>query len=171
MKIAQLLKSMAVAVTLLVAVPLTSTLQAADNDSRVKVVYPLDFPDIKRVHFMLNTLNNLVKHYQSTMTEFEINVVAYGPGLQYVMKNFKGTGFAEKPYIKHGGPVGNGSSGRFAALESLGGDSFKVYACENTMTKKKVTKAHLNDYVKVTPGGVLKIIELQREGAALIKIR
>lgn len=43
---------------------MSSSATAADT---VKVVYPLDFPDIKRVHFMLNTLNNLVKYYQKKL--------------------------------------------------------------------------------------------------------
>lgn len=170
MKLKKLVQSLTLAATLLVAVPVTSTLQAAENGV-IKVVYPLDFPDVKRVHFMLNTLNNLIKHYQSTMTEYEVSVVAYGPGLQYVMKNFKGTGFVGKPYLKHGGPIGNGTDGRFAALKALAGDNLRVYACENTMTKKKVSPSQLKDYVEVTPGGILKLIELQRQGASYIKIK
>jgi len=170
MKLTKLLKSLALAATLLVAIPATSSLQAAENGV-VKVVYPLDFPDVKRVHFMLNTLNNLVKHYQSTMTEYEVSVVAYGPGLQYIMKDFKGTGFVGKPYLTHGGPTGKGTHGRFDGLKALAGDNLKFYACKNTMDKKKVTATQLKDYAEVTPGGILKLIELQSQGASYIKIK
>lgn len=171
MKLRTLLKSLTLAATLLVAVPATSSLQAAEKDGVVRVVYPLDFPSVKRVHFMLNTLNNLVKHFNSTMTDYEVSVVAYGPGLQYVMKNFRGTGFVGKPYLRHGGPTGKGTDGRFGALKALAGDNLRVFACKNTMTKKKVKASQLKSYVEVTPGGILKLIELQGKGASYIKIK
>lgn len=156
----------------LTAAMMMMTPVSANNDSdTVYVAYPLDFTDVKRVHFMLNTLNNLVKHYQKSMIDYEISVVAYGPGLQYVMKDFKGTGFAQMPYLANGGPAGNGTQGRMAALMQLAGDSLRLYVCENTMEKKNVKKEQLQPYTEVTPGGVLKLIELQREGAALIKIQ
>ena len=150
---------------------MSAPVSAQENTSPVKVVYPLDFPDIKRVHFMLNTLNNLTKHYQKNFIDFEISVVAYGPGLQYLMKDFKGTGFAKKPYLKHGGPTGKGAQGRLDALKQLAGDNIQFYVCGNTMTKKNVKENQIVDYASVTPGGILKLIEKQGEGAALIKIK
>jgi len=155
------------AVVMMMGTPLA----AQDKSDTVKVVYPLDFPDVKRVHFMLNTLNNLVKHYQKNLIDYEISLVAYGPGLQYVMKDFKGTGFAEMPYLSRGGPVGNGTQGRIAALKQLAGDNLTIFVCENTMEKKNVKKEQLQPYTEVTPGGVLKLIELQGEGAAYVKIQ
>jgi len=142
-----------------------------NNDEVVKVVYPLDFPDIKRVHFMLNTLNNLVKHYQKTFTDYELSIVLYGPGLQYGMKSFEGTGFVGMPYLNHGGPTGNGAQGRLKALKQLAGDNLRMFICENTMKKKNVKASQLLPFAEVTPGGILKLIELQREGAAYIKIK
>jgi len=150
---------------------MTVTITANDNTDPVKIVYPLDFPDVKRVHFMLNTLNNLVQHYQKNFVDYELSIVVYGPGLQYVMKDFKGTGFTSKPYLKHGGPVNNGTQGRIDSLLQLAGDNLRVFVCENTMKKKNVKKEQLQPYTEITPGGVLKLIELQGEGAALIKIR
>ena len=171
MKFTKLLQSLALAATLLVAVPATSSLQAAENDGVVRVVYPLDFPDVKRVHFMLNTLNNLIKHFQSTMTEYKVDVVVYGPGLQYAMHNFQATGFVGKPYLTHGGPTGKGTQGRFLAIKQLAGDNFDMFVCNNTMKKKHVTAKQLHPYAKVTPGGILKLIELQQKGASYIKIK
>ena len=149
---------------------MAAPLSAEDNDV-VKVVYPLDFPDVKRVHFMLNTLNNLVKHYQKNFIDYELSIVVYGPGLQYAMHDFKGTGFAGKPYLTHGGPTGKGTHGRIHALKQLAGDNLRMFVCENTMKKKNVKANQLHPFTEVTPGGVLKLIELQGEGAALIKIR
>ncbi|HFU77859.1 MAG TPA: hypothetical protein ENK68_05090 [Epsilonproteobacteria bacterium] len=145
---------------------------AADKkkDAPVKIVYQCDFPDVKRVHLMLNTLNNAMKHYQSTLEDYQIDIVALGPCLQYVMKDFKGTGFTKKPYITKGGPAGNGTIGRIKSLLMTSGDNIQFWACENTMKKKNVKAEQIEDFVELTPGGIIKIVDLQREGAAYIKI-
>ena len=142
-----------------------------DEDSTVKVVYQCDFADPKRVHLMLNTLNNAVKYYNKNMIDYEIDIVALGPCLQYVMKDFKGTGFQEKPYIHHGGPTGAGTASRIASLKQLGGDNIKMFACHNTMNKKHVKPEQISDYAEVTPAGIIKAVDLQREGFAYIKIK
>jgi len=142
-----------------------------DDDDTIKVVYQCDFADPKRVHLMLNTLNNAVKYYQKKMIDYQIDIVALGPCLQYVMKDFKGTGFAKKPYIDHGGPTGAGTESRIRALKQLAGDNIQMFACNNTMKKKNVKPAQISDYVEVTPAGVIKAIDLQREGFAYIKIK
>mgnify|MGYP000882671466 CR=1 FL=1 len=143
----------------------------AKDSEPVKVVYAFDFPDVKRVHFMLNTLNNLVKHYQETFTDYELSIVLYGPSLQYIMKDFKGTGFARMPYLDHGGPEGNGVQGRLKAIKQSAGDNMEIFVCQNTMENKNVKPEQLVDYAQTTPGGILKLIELQHDGAAYIKIK
>lgn len=169
MKITKLLKSLTLVTAMMLTAPFASSLSAAEGT--VKIVYPLDFPDVKRVHFMLNTLNNVVKHYQKNLTDYELNIVAYGPGVQYLLKSDKGSGFKIMPYIHHGGPTGKGTAGRFEGLRQLGGDNVKFYVCGNTMKKKNVTADMLVDYAKVTPAGVIKVIELQQEGASVVKIK
>ncbi|HHD83446.1 MAG TPA: hypothetical protein ENK93_01080 [Campylobacteraceae bacterium] len=141
-----------------------------EEEDVVKVVYQCDFPQPKRIHLMLNTLNNAIEYYNKNLIQYEIDVVALGPCLQYLMKDFKGTGFAKKPYLKKGGPTGAGTAARFKNLQLTGGDNIKFFACQNTMKKKKVKKEQLSDFVKVTPAGVIKVIDLQREGYAYIKI-
>ena len=154
----------------LMALMMTVTLPALAKDNVTKIVYQCDFPDVKRVHLMLNTLNNAVKHYQSTLEEYELNVVALGPCLQYVMKDFKDTGFEKKPYIEHGGPAGNGTAGRIKSLLMTAGDNMKIIACQNTMKKKNVKEEQMEDYVELTPAGIIKIVDLQQEGYSYIKI-
>ena len=142
-----------------------------DDSDDVKIVYQCDFPDVKRVHLMLNTLNNVVKYYHEELIPFEIDVVALGPCLQYVMKDFKDTGFVKKPYITHGGPTGDGTASRIKSLQLLGGDSIKIFACNNTMKKKNVKAEQIVDFVEVTPSGIIKAVDLQRDGYAYIKIK
>lgn len=158
----------------LMALMMTATLPALAKEKKkddvTKIVYQCDFPDVKRVHLMLNTLNNVVKHYQSTLEEYELDIVALGPCLQYVMKDYAGTGFEKKPYIDHGGPAGNGTAGRIKSLLMTAGDNMKVIACENTMKKKNVKAEQIEDFAELTPAGIIKIIDLQGEGYAYIKI-
>ncbi len=144
--------------------------QEKKKDDVIKVVYQCDFPDITRMHFMLSTLNNIVKHYQSTLEAYEIDIVAFGPCLQYVMKDFKGTEFEKKRYIDHGGPEKNGTSGRIKNLLMKAGNNMKIIACQNTMKKKNVKTEQMEDYVEFTPSGIIKIVDLQREGYTYIKI-
>ncbi len=141
------------------------------KDDIVKIVYQCDFPDAKRIHLMLNTLNNVVKHYQKTLEDYELDVVALGPCLQYVMKDFKGTGFAQKKYIHKGGPASNGTMGRFKNLMLTAGDNMNIYACQNTMRKKHVDTKQIADYAQLTPSGIIKIVDLERDGFAYIKIK
>jgi len=160
-------------VALMAAILMMTTALFAEESTEedvVKVVYQCDFPDVKRVHLMLNTLNNAVEYYNKHLISYEIDVVALGPCLQYVMKDFKKTGFAQKPYLTHGGPTGAGTRARFKNLFLSGNDNVKFYACKNTMKKKKVKENQLEDFVGVTPAGVIKVIDLQREGYAYIKI-
>jgi len=142
-----------------------------EDEDTVKIVYQCDFADVKRVHLMLNTLNNAVKYYDKHMIDYEIDIVALGPCLQYVMKDFKHTGFMQKPYIHHGGPTGGGTESRISGLKQLAGDNIKIFACRNTMNKKNVKPEQISDYVKITPAGIIKTVDLQRKGYAYIKIK
>ena len=132
------------------------------DDETVKVVYQCDFQDPKRVNLMLNTLNNLVSEYQQNLVDYEIDVVTLGPCLQYMMKDFKSTGFKRLPDLEK-------TQVRFRSLVS-GRDNIRLYACENTMKMKKVKPQQLIDIVNLTPSGVVKIIDDQRKGYAYIKI-
>ncbi|GIT99189.1 DsrE family protein [Sulfurovum sp. TSL1] len=136
----------------------------------VKIVYQCDFPDITRIHMMLTTLDNIVNHYQSRSEAYEIDLVAFGPCLQYVIKDFKGTEFEKKPYIDRGGPEKNGTTGRIRNLLMKAGNHMKIIACQNTMKKKNVRIEQMEDYVELTPSGIIKIIDLQGEGYAYVKI-
>lgn len=158
-------------ILIFLAVMVSPSLASEEKDDTTKVVYQCDFADPKRIHLMFNTLNNAVKHYHEHFIDFEINIVALGPCLQYMMKDFKGTGFAKKPYINHGGPTGLGVASRIKSLQLLGGDNIEMYACGNTMKKKNVKPEQISDYAKITPAGIIKIIDLQRDGYAYIKIK
>ena len=144
--------------------------EKADNDV-VKVVYQCDFPEADRVHLMLNTIKNATEYYDKNFIDYEVDIVALGPCLQYVMKDFKNTGFEEKPYITKGGPTGAGTRSRLKGLQLTGGDKIKIFACKNTMDNNHVTDKQIEDFATITPAGIVKIIDLERSGYAYIKIK
>lgn len=162
-------KNILLAITLLMIATLPA-LANGHNTKMKKVVYQCDFANPKRVHLMLNTLNNVVKHYQSTGVDYEVNLVVLGPCLQYIMKDYKGTGFVKKPYINHGGPLGNGTMGRLKSLLLTAGDNLKITSCINTMEKKNVKESQIEDFAEFTQSGIIKVIDLEDEGYAYIKI-
>ncbi|SFV60951.1 hypothetical protein MNB_SM-4-241 [hydrothermal vent metagenome] len=156
--------------TLMMVTPSFANENTTQNDV-VKIVYQCDFADVKRVHLMLNTLNNVVKYYDKSLIQYDLKVVALGPCLQYMMKDFEKTGFASMPYHKHGGPTGSGTDSRFSSLKQLGGDNVEFFACKNTMKKKHVKPEQIDDAVTLTTAGIIKIIDLQHEGYSYIKIK
>lgn len=133
------------------------------KEQTTKIVYQCDFPDEKRVDLMINTLNNVVAEYQKNLTDYEIDVVALGPCLQYFMKDYKGTGFVEMPYTKP-------TQTRLRSLLATSGN-INLFACGNTMKQKNVTTEQLLDIVKPTAGGITKIIEDQGKGYSYVKIQ
>ncbi|HQS67921.1 MAG TPA: DsrE family protein [Sulfuricurvum sp.] len=132
------------------------------SDETVKVVYQCDFKDPERVNLMLSTINNLTTEYQQNLIDYEIDIVTLGPCLQYMMKDFKSTGFTKMPNL-------DSTQSRFRSLVS-GRDNIRLYACENTMKMKNVKSEQLIDIVKITPSGIGKIIDNQRKGYSYIKI-
>lgn len=152
------------ALSLLTVLMAFSSLSAADTKKETtKIVYQCDFPDDKRVDLMINTLNNVVTEYQKSLTDYEIDVVALGPCLQYFMKDYKGTGFVEMPYTKP-------TQTRLRSLVATSGN-INLFACGNTMKQKNVVATQLLDIVKTTPGGITKVIEDQENGYSYVKIQ
>jgi len=158
-----------IALTMLMVIP--SFAQDNEEEEAVKIVYQCDFSNPKRIHLMLNTLNNAIKYYNKNLIDYKIDVVVLGPCLQYVMKDFKNTKVAKKPYLTHGGPTGAGTESRIKALKQLAADNIQIFACHNTMDKKNVKPEQIADYAEVTPSGIIKVIDLQRKGYAYIKIK
>lgn len=158
------MKTTKIALSLLTVLMAFTPLSADETKMETtKIVYQCDFPDEKRVDLMINTLNNVVTEYQKSLTDYEIDVVALGPCLQYFMKDYKGTGFVEMPYTKP-------TQTRLRSLLATSGN-INLFACGNTMKQKNVTATQLLDIVKTTPGGITKVIEDQEKGYSYVKIQ
>lgn len=122
--------------------------QAADFVEKKIVLQVSDKASHTKV---LNVAGNIIKHYGKDQVKVEI--VAFGPGLGTLVKNKK-----------------NKNLNR---ITSLAGEGVTFSACGNTirkMTKKHKGKAPtLHANATVVPAGVIRILELQEKGYALIR--
>jgi hypothetical protein len=127
----------------------TTTTQAADKSlADTKVVLQISDNDPFKQTLVLNVANNLIKHYGPESVDVEI--VAFGPGLRLL--------FAD-----------NANKGRIQGLVS---NNVKFSACTNTfnaMTKLLGEKPVLNSNATMVSAGVVRIIDLEKEGYKLIK--
>ena len=118
-----------------------------------RVVLQIDDNDPKRMNLVLNNAANVNKYYQDKGEEVQIEVVAYGPGLNMLNAN--------KSPVKQ-------------RILSFGQnfDNVGFRACSNTMAKMKRKtgkEVALLPGVEVVPAGVIHIIQRQEEGWSYIR--
>ena len=119
--------------------------ESVHKPDRHKVVLQVSDNDAGKWNLALNNAQNLQQALGKDNVEVEI--VAYGPGL---------------PMLKAESKVG-------ARLAQALDASVKLIACENTMRKTHVTKADMYDGISFVPGGVVHIMQREREGWAYIR--
>ena len=122
---------------------------AADRSmADVKVVLQISDPNPFKQTLVLNVAGNLIKYYGQDSVDVEI--VAFGPGLRLL--------FAE-----------NANKNR---IKGLVGSGVKFSACANTiagMSKKLGHKPAINSEAKIVPAGIVRIVELVKQGYILVK--
>ncbi len=122
---------------------------AAENPfAETKVVLQISDPNPFKQTLVLNVANNLIKYYGPDKVAVEI--VAFGPGLRLLFADN-----VNKPRI-----------------EGLAANGVQFSACNNTMNnfgKKLGHKPDLIDNAEVVPAGVVRIIDLVKEGYILVK--
>jgi intracellular sulfur oxidation DsrE/DsrF family protein len=127
--------------------------QKADETAN-KVVFHVDQNDAKVMNLTLNNVQNMLKYFKAKDEKVTIEVVTYGPGLNMLRKDKT--------------PVAE----RITALAKENSD-IQFSACKNTiavMTKKaKGKKPPLVGEAKEVPSGVVRLLELQKQGYAYIK--
>lgn len=145
MKLALAASSLAAAVLAagLAFAPAASHAQAAPE--RQKVVLQVSDNDPAKWNLALNNAENIQEALGKDKVTVEI--VAYGPGLNMLKADSK---------------VANRLSGAMDRNVAL-------LACATTMRKTKVTEDDLAGGVKVIPGGVIHIMQRQREGWGYIR--
>jgi intracellular sulfur oxidation DsrE/DsrF family protein len=113
----------------------------------------VDQNDPAVMNMALNNAENVNAYYKSIGDTVEIEMVAYGPGLNM--------------FVAGKSPVADRLS--VMALEM---PKIKFSACGNTlaaMTKKAGANVHLVSEAAVVPSGVVRLIELQEQGFAYVR--
>jgi len=122
------------------ALPISSA-SAADN----RVVLQVSDNDSGKWNLALNNAKNLQSAFGKDKVDIEI--VVYGPGIGM---------------LKADSIVGN-------RIEDAGKEGVAVIACENTMKSQKLTKDDMLNGISYVPGGVVQIMEHQKQGWAYIR--
>jgi intracellular sulfur oxidation DsrE/DsrF family protein len=111
------------------------------------VVLQVSDGDPRTWHQALNVVGNMKANYAKRGTESEIQIVAFGQGIQM---------------LKDDAVVAN------RVREAMKGSATMV-ACENSMGRFKLTKDMMVDNITYSETGVIYIIEKQREGWSVIR--
>ena len=125
----------------------------ARKGSVIKVAVHVDENDPKLLNLALNNVANISQYYKSKKQKVAIEVVAYGPGLTLLR--------TENNPVKQ----------RVEAM-ALEMPHLTFAACGNTianMTKKEGKPVAVMSEAKVVPSGVIRLIELQRQGYAYLR--
>jgi uncharacterized protein len=138
------MKRIAMIMAVLIAAAGCSQLPVAQPE-RQKVVLQVSDADPAKWNLALNNAENLQQALGKNNVDVEI--VAYGPGLGMLLAESKVA----------------------ARLNGAMDNNVALLACATTMKKSKVTEADLAGGVKAVPGGVIHIINRQREGWSYVR--
>lgn len=113
----------------------------------MKVVLHLDSEKERRLRLTLNNMKNLLVAMEGRPIEGVI--VVNGPGVQQMTASM--------------------DMGLSEMIGSLTDKGIVFFVCSNSMTQFNIGKEELHQALKVTRAGILKLVELQRDGYAYVK--
>jgi intracellular sulfur oxidation DsrE/DsrF family protein len=118
-----------------------------------KLAIQVDQNDKAVMHLALNNAKNVLDYYNAKGERVDIEIVAYGPGLHMLRTD-------TSPVKERIGPM------------SLENPSVKFIACGNTQANQSKAEGKpvmLLSEAKVVPSGVVRLMELQKQGYAYIR--
>lgn len=118
---------------------------AQTNTENHKVIFQMSSADTEE---QLGLISNLESLKQGWGDKIQIEVVAHGPGISFLMN--------EKTVAAEG-------------IQKMINEGVVFVACENTMRKKNIKEEQLLDGVKTVPMGIGEIILKQEQGWSYIK--
>jgi hypothetical protein len=132
----------------------------------IKVVYHADFADPRRFSAMLANIHNMVSTYQAELKEYVVRIVFVSYGIRFVTQDkLAGTPFAEDAALKQRRTE---LLTRLATLRD--NEGVKLELCEITREAVQLPKEKIIPGVALVPSGVVRIVELQRQGYAYLKV-
>ena len=171
MKLCNPLRRMLVAMLLLWAAGSLNAVAADQPAAKpaedvVKVVYHADFADPRRFSAMLANIHNMISTYQSELKEYDVRIVFVSYGIRFVTQDkLAGTPFAEDAALKQRRTE---LLTRLATLRD--NEGVKLELCEITREAVQLPKEKIIPGVALVPSGVVRIVELQRQGFAYLKV-
>ena len=148
-----LLLTASIAVSALAQVSQGTSPQTGKNTNRAthKVAIHVDDNDPKVMNLALNNAKNVLEYYAAKNESVAIEIVAYGPGLHMLRSD-------TSPVKQRVGEISMAPQISFAA-------------CGNTranMAKQEAKDIPLLSEARVVPSGVVRLMELQKQGYAYI---
>ena len=128
---------------------------AAENAKPHRVAIQIDQSDEKVMNMVLNNAKNVLEHYRAKNEDAEVEIVAYGPGLDMLRDDKSPV----KDRIKQMVEVNFPSKIAFSA-------------CNNTkqgMEKREGHPITLIPQATLVPSGVVRLMELQEEGWSYVR--
>lgn len=142
-------------VALFVAVAVAGATCAAENAKPHRIAIHIDQNDPGLMNLVLNNVSNVVDYYDGKGEEVQVEVVAYGPGLNMLRE--------DKSPVKD--RIRRLVEGSFASKVSF-------TACGNTMQVMEQAEGHpikIVPQASVVPAGVVRLSELQEQGWSYIR--
>ncbi|MFP5417808.1 MAG: DsrE family protein [Gammaproteobacteria bacterium] len=125
------------------ALALPAAAQAAEPPVTPKVIFQVSDNDPAKWTLALNNAKNVQKDLKGS----EIEIVAYGPGINM---------------LKADSEVAN-------RVTEAADSGVKIVACGNTMRGQKLTKEDMNPKIGYVQAGVVEIMERQMQGYAYVR--
>jgi hypothetical protein len=128
---------------------------AAENAEPHRIAIQIDQNDPALMNLVLNNVSNLTEYYHSKGEQVQIEVVAYGPGLNMLRE--------DKSPVKD--RLKRIKEGSFPSTVNFS-------ACHNTMMGMEKAEGHpipIVPQASVVPAGVVRLSELQEQGWSYIR--
>ncbi len=128
---------------------------AAENAKPYRIAIQVDQNDPALMNLVLNNVSNLTEYYHSKGEQVQIEVVAYGPGLNMLRE--------DKSPVKD--RLKRIKKGSFPSTVNFS-------ACHNTMMGMEKAEGHpipIVPQASVVPAGVVRLSELQEQGWSYIR--
>ncbi|MDB5596116.1 MAG: hypothetical protein JWM36_3077 [Hyphomicrobiales bacterium] len=150
------MRTIQLCVALLCSAPLFATAPAWTAEGKTHhVVFQIDVNDPDIMNLTLNNATNVIDYYRDKHEEVELDVVAFGPGLNM----YRTDKSKVSDRIKHLTDYSYPSRVQFSA-------------CNNTKANMERTEGHpieLLPEATLVPSGVVHIVELQEKGWSYVR--
>jgi uncharacterized protein len=136
-----------------VSIALTASAFAADKPHHIAI--QVDQNDSQVMNLALNNASNVIEYYRAKNEDVDIDIVAYGPGLNMLRSDTS--------------PVQD----RIKRLKDLAfPGKIQFSACDNTKMAMEKTEGHAISVVPeatIVPSGVVHLMELQEQGWSYVR--